>query len=92
MSTNYSDEKLEAIFEELGHGVTREDIAVNNTSLLDFELAAGRDWKYEAREESKTEDGLRVVTYTRTQLRPGMPRKDLVIVDLGDGNTASIRA
>lgn len=89
---NYTDEQLEAIFEELGHGVTRKNIAVNDTTLADFEMHAGRDWKFDRRLTDKTDAGLNVVTYTRVQIRAGEPRFDLVIVDLGNGNTASIRA
>lgn len=88
----YTDEQLETIFEELGHGVTRKNIAVNNTTLFDFEMRAGKDWKFERRLTDKTEGGLDVVTYTRVQIRSGDTRFDWVIVDLGNGNTASIRA
>lgn len=93
MNMNLSDTELEGLFESLGYGVCREDIAVTTTTVAEFDAASRSAWlAFDRRSEDTSEAGLRVVVWTKVQTAKGQPRKDLVVVDLGNGQTAAIRA
>lgn len=83
-SAPLSDEALEALFEELGHSLTIESIAITHDTLEDFATSAGRDWSYRRFKSGTTESGLTWHEYTEVQVVKGTPRQTLLIVNLGE--------
>lgn len=89
--TTHTDEQVEAMFEEIGHGIVIDNVISTADTLADFAASAGKDWSYARRNDGTLENGLTYVEYTKVQVKAGDVRRDLVIIDLGD-TRAVIRA
>jgi hypothetical protein len=74
-----TDEEIEARFEELGIGLTIDDVIWTRDTLDDFR-AARKEWAEAGRIEVD-EDGVLVIS--RAQAAKGQPRRTVYVVDFG---------
>ena len=63
-------------------------VTVTAETLADFEESRARSWSEPGRRTEHQVGGRRAVHYERFQLHRGEPRKDMVVVDLGERRVA----
>lgn len=76
-----TDEEIEAAFDELGYGLTIDNLSFTTDTLAEW-LEARQRWADPGRlvEQSETH-----FVVERAQAVRGQPRRDVVMIDFGDG-------
>jgi hypothetical protein len=78
-----SDEEMKAVFEELGYGLTVDDLVFTRETIDDFE-SGRRMWKEPGAEpEHHTVKTYDAWTVRGAQAKKGDARRDVVVVDFG---------
>lgn len=75
-----NDDAIEAIFDAEGHMITADELTFVSDTIADF-IAGRQHWNNGGRIETQT-DTLLVIE--GVQPRAGMPRRTLIVADLGN--------
>lgn len=80
---NHTDEELEEMFDEIGPGITAEDIVWTRETLSDWRNSAQMWNECKAIHDEEVE-GYQAILFEGVQINPGQPRRAVVVIDFGE--------
>lgn len=77
-----TDDAIEAVFDDLGLGVTIEDIEFSRETIADW-IESSAKWAERRGYEVDERSGYSYVFFPRAQVIKGQPRTDIYVIDFG---------